>query len=436
MGGSDCTPPARRATIAKAWRERVVTWRDFEEGLEMRGRSSKSAVRSWSGALLCIVLASVAAAARAAPFMTNESQVTPRQDMFDPEYNLKRAKITWVDAIGRLWVANVDRTTGLLKPPNGMGVLVDPDALTASDQMMVGNGPEWLLGSGPDRIVYTKFVAGLPHDRGNARLAVAEQGTNGAWTYRFLDDRNRLRPYASQDPRDTAPRISYVDAAGNAYWRVVDDPASEVLVAAMPPSRVLPMRFVGGLRATVFVASIGGADEVVRYWLDTGVVEQLTFDGGHGKTTPFMWRAPEFDDDVLMLPVKEATELWVYRQLDKSSPVWTVVFRASAPPGTKIISQEPFVLGGKSYVFMAVMQQPDLNSSSIYISNIDAAQPLFRQITPDDPVRKRSDPEVFVTGDGQAYIYFARVNMGSGPPCPCYEGIWRSNTGLPPAPAH
>ena len=224
-------------------------------GYMMRARAC-----AMCGALLMAALPG----AQADSFVPNEQRVSPRPDLFDPEFNQKRGKITWVDATGRLWVASVDRVSGMLKPPNGMGVLVDPAALTASDQMMVGNGPEWLPGPGADRIVYTKFVPGLPHDRQNARLAVAEQSQDGTWTNRFLDDRTRLRPYPSADPRDPAPRISYVDAAGSAYWREVDDPASESLVASMPASRVLPMRFVEGARATVFVMPIDGVDQVVR----------------------------------------------------------------------------------------------------------------------------------------------------------------------------
>lgn len=389
-------------------------------------------------AVFCAMAALLAVAARAEPpaFVENESPVASRADLFDPEFNQKRAKITWVDAIGRLWVANVDRETGLLRPANGMGVLVDGDALTASDQMMVGNGPEWLSGAGPDRIVYTKFVPGLPHERENARLAIAEQGPSGAWTHRLLGNEIRLRPYPSADPRDPTPRISYVDDSGNQYWREVDAPDSETLVAAMPASRSLPMRFVDGLRATIFVAPVDGESQVVRYGLDTQLLEQLSFDGGHGRTTPFMWRAPEFDGDyVFMIMANEATELRVYRQLDKSRPEWTVIFRAAAPEATKLISPEPFVHGGRSYIFVAAMAQPDLASSSIYLSNIDASQPMFRKLTPDEPLRKRSDPEVFVDAKGEAYIYFARVNKSTVAPCPCFEGLFRSNTGLPAAPA-
>jgi len=391
----------------------------------------------WTASLTLSAAALLAAAsvqAGQAVFAENESLVSSRPDIFDPEYNQKRAKITWVDAIGRLWVANVDRTTGLFKPANGMGVMVDPEALTASEQMMVGNGPEWLTGPGPDRIVYTKFVPGLPRVRENARLAVAEQGVNGTWTHRLLSELPRLRPYTNVDAGEPVGLVSYVDPDGNQYWRDIAIPESEAIVPAMPPSRTLPMRFVSGQRATIFVAPVNGDSQVVRYWLDTGVVEQLTFDGGHGKTTPFMWRAPEFGNDfVFMIMANDASEFRIYRQLDKSQPAWTVVFSAAAPAGTRLISPEPFVFGGKSYVFMSAMLLPDLATSSIYVANIDASQPIFRKLTPDTPARKRSDPEVFLASSGEAYIYYARVDTNPVAPCPCYEGIFRSNTGLPAA---
>lgn len=408
------------------------------EGQKMRCGSLKPG-RCWSAPMaLCAAVLWATASAHAGPGAAteNETLVSSRPDIFDPEYNQKRAKFTWVDAVGRLWVANVDRTTGMFKPNNGMGVLVDANALAAGEQVMIGNGPEWLFGPGPDRIVYTKFVPGLPRERENARLAVAEQSLNGTWTHRLLSELPRLRPYTNVDAGEPVGLISYVDPDGNQYWRDIAAADSEAAVPVMPPSRTLPMRFVSGQRATIFVAPVNGQSQVVRYWLDTQMVEQLTFDGGHGKTTPFMWQAPEFDNDfVFMIVASDGTELRIYRQLDKANPAWTVIYAVSAPPGTKLISPEPFVFGGKSYVFMSAMVLPDLASSSIYVANIDAAQPIFRKLTPDDPVRKRTDPEVFVTAAGEAFIYFARVDASTTAPCPCYEGIFRSNTGLPTAPA-
>src|SRR5678815_4631475 len=108
-----------------------------------------SYVRHWQGvcifsAMCGALLSTMASAEDLQAFTLNESQVTSQVDLFDLEFNQKRAKITWVDMRGRLWVAGVDRTTGLFKPANGQGVLVDPDALTSNDLQIVGNGPEWL----------------------------------------------------------------------------------------------------------------------------------------------------------------------------------------------------------------------------------------------------------------------------------------------------
>jgi hypothetical protein len=379
------------------------------------------------GALLCLappfVLAQV--------FVKNETQVTANIDLFDLEFNQKRGKITWVDARGRLWVAGVDRTTGLFKPANGQGVLVDPDALTSKDLQIVGNGPEWLLSAGPDRIVYTKFLAGRVHKLENARIAMAEQDpSTGKWSVRNLSDLPRYRPYASADPDDPSPRISYVDPSGNAYWRDVDNPASEAIVPWMEASRVLALRFAEGERAAVMIANFNGVAQVARYWLDTQKLEQLTFGPAQEKTSsPFIWKAPELGgDDVLLVTANGATEVRIYRQLDKSKPEWSVIHQVQAPvAGTKLSSAEPFVFDGKSYVFMSGVVPPNGFPSAIFLSNIDPLQPWIRQLTPDSPARTRADPEVFVTSTGP-YIYFYRADRTTTPPL--YEGIYRTDTGL------
>lgn len=384
-------------------------------------------------AVLCsaMLLALCMGPAQAAAVAPNESLVSPQTDIFDPEFSQERAQITWVDSRGRLWVAAVDRETGLFKPTSGRGVLVDPDALTSTDLVMIGNGPEWLPASGPDRIVYTKFQRGQPHTEENARLAMAERDASGNWRVNLLGRQTRLRPYTSTDIGDPAPRISYIDTEGNAYWREVDKASTETLVPRMEAPRALAMRFVEGQRATVFVAKIGGLSQVVRYWLDSGWVEQLSFDGDHEVTSsPFMWRAPEFDNDyVFAVTALQATELRIYRQLDKANPAWTVVYRASASPGTRLSSVEPFKFDGKSYVFMSGVVPPNDFASAIFLSNIDAAQPMFRQLTPDLPLRTRADPEVFITNTGP-YIYYYRADRRDEPPCPCNEGMYRSDTGL------
>jgi hypothetical protein len=383
------------------------------------------------GAVAALGLAAVVAAGADVDWRPNEAVVAPQYDLLDPEFSQTRAQIAWVDSAGSLWLASVNRDTGMIEPANGKGTLIDADAMTSADLAIIGNGPEWLRHDGLDQIVYTKFVPGRPHTRANARLALAAQRPDGSWGYQFLGNEPRNAPYASKDARDRAPRISYVDPFGNHYWRDVYT-QTETLVAAYPRS-YYSMRFVQGERATVFLApAADGSRQVFRYALDTQTLEQITFDSGHDDTTnvPWMWRAPDFGNGILMATlVDHDKELRVYAQLDPSSAAWSVVYSAREPSGGTLGSPEPFVHDGKSYLFMHATAGGATNPSRIFLSNVDAANPMFVQLTPDLPQRTRRDPEVFVTRSGPK-IYFNRLVPLDGA-CPgCPDGIFMTDTGL------
>lgn len=399
-----------------------------------------------TGAALQMLLLSTSAAVWGAPiaFTPNELQVTPQFDLLDPEFSQSRARITWVDNKGTLWVGGIDRSTGKLQPANGKGIQVDPDAMATADLKTVFNGPEWLTTATTDQIVYTKFLAGQPHTIQNARLAVATQGSNGVWTPTFLSPTlSRNGPYASSDPGDPLPRISYIDADGYHYWRNVAEPAFETLVTWFPRSFYISMRFVPGQRATLFTAPTtnGTSSQVFRYWLDTQVVEQLTYDSSHTNThsAAWMWKAPEFDNDYVMAAlVNNDTELRIYRQLNKASPVWSVVYRIGEPSGGSLGSLQPFSHNGKSYVYMMATTNGGTYPNAIFLTNIDPTKPVMRQLTPFDGVHSRKDPEVFVTSAGP-YIYFNRADLsrllpGQKPEncIQCSEGLWFTDTNLGP----
>jgi hypothetical protein len=389
-----------------------------------------------------ILPVSAAQAGTESDFTQNESLVSPQVDLLDAEYSQSRAMITWTDSVGKLWVASVNRATGLFSPPDGKGVLIDADAMTTADLKVVGNGPEWVSTAGKEPIVYTKFIAGKPHTLQNARLAIAQQGAAGKWTYRYLSVTSRRNaPYASKDPGDSAPRISYVDPQGNHYWRNLYDKTSEVLVSAYPQS-YRSLRFVQGARAAVFVAPVNGVSQVFRYWLDTKKTEQLTFDDGDKDlhSVPWMWQAPEYENEYVLSTLVNDNELRIYRQLNATSSgpgPWTKIYSAVTPQGGVLNSPEPFTYDGKSYVFMAASVPPRNYPEAIFLSNIDAAMPLMRQLTVDTPQRMRHDPEVFITGSGP-FLYFSRFNPALAPPdgppnCEaCSEGVYRTYTGLAP----
>lgn len=383
-----------------------------------------------------VALAGIAGATNA-KFVKNESVVTAQWDLIDAEYSQSRSQIVWSDSVGNLWVAGVDPVSGLFVPANGKGTLVDTNASTTADLQTIGNGPEWLSTSKGDQIVYTRFAVGASHATGNARLGLAETTDGLSWTARFIAaDLKRNAPYASKDKKDKHPRISYVDPKGNHYWREVYDGTTETLVTAYPTS-FRSLRFVQGQRAVVFVAPVDGVKQVHRQWLDTGVVEQLTFDSGNKDlhSVPWMWPAPEFNDDYVLLTLVDDKELRIYRQTDPSTAAWEVIYSAVTPKSATLNSPEPFTYKSKSYVFFAAATKNSNYPTSIWLSNIKASDPLLRQLTDDSLLRMRSDPEVFITNDG-VYLYFnrfdpAKSSQGQGPNCDaCSEGVYRTFTGL------
>jgi len=375
--------------------------------------------------------------AQAGSFVKNESLVTSQWDLIDAEYSQTRNQIVWSDSVGNLWTAGIDPVSGMFLPANGKGILVDTNASTTADLQTVGNGPEWATSSKGDQIVYTRFSVGAAHTMSNARLGLAETTDGVGWTSRFIAaNLARNAPYASKDKGDTRPRISYVDPNGNHYWREIYDGSTEKQVKAYPAS-YRSLRFVKGARAAVYTAPVAGVKQVFRYWLDTGVSEQITFDAGNKDvhSVPWMWQAPEYSNDYVMLTLVDDTEMRIYRHTDSSTAAWQVIHSAKTSKNAVLNSPEPFTYKNKSYVFFAAATGNPNYPTSIWLSNINAASPLLRQLTDDSLPRMRSDPEVYLANDG-AYLYFNRFNpalgkAGDRPNCDaCSEGVYRTYTGL------
>ncbi len=383
------------------------------------------------------LIATLSVPAAHAQVLPNESAVVLQPDFVDPEYSQARAEVTWVDKNGSLWVANVDLNTGLFKPSDGKGTLVDADAMKTADIKTIGNGPEWVGTASGDQIVYTKFVSGQPHTAANARLALA-QLSGGGWSFRMLSpNQQRNAPFASLNEGDPEPTISYMDPRGNHYWRNLYDAKSETKVTQDPRSLKYPLRFAQGVRAAAFVAPVAGVSQVFIYWLDTKEADQITFDSGQKgqQGRPFIWQAPEYGGDLVMKTVVDDNEIRIYHlPAGGSNTDWEVIDSISTPGQGVINSPEPFTYNGKSYVFFAANVPPLSYPSAIFLSGIDAGHPSLQQLTPDQPTRARTDPEVFIANDGP-YIYYNRGTDGSGQTACnlCNEGIFRTYTGLAPA---
>src|SRR5204863_147969 len=77
-----------------------------------------------------------------------------------------------------------------------------------------------------------------------------------------------------------------------------------------------------------------GVDQVFYRDFDTNVSQQLTFDSGN-KYEVWMWRAPEFGNELIFMTLVDDVELRVYRLLsiNGAPPQWTPIYDQFAPSG-------------------------------------------------------------------------------------------------------
>jgi hypothetical protein len=365
--------------------------------------------------------------ARADPFVPNETQVSAAQDLVDLEYSPSLGMYCRVDYEGRLWVGDVDRATGNLVQADGRQILADAEAMTISDIKLTLSGPEWVTTPDGDQVVYTKFV-GRRHNATNARIALAIRASNGQWSG-GLQGPNlpRYGVFGSSTDGGVNPAIYYLDDDKQKRWRDLWGTAEEIVPGT--GGGLDAIRFVEGQRALCYRLQVGGIPQAFRYDLDTKVLEQLTFDSGK-KQIVWMWRAPEFGNEYVLLTLVDTREIRVYRKLPTGpggALQWTMIHTALGPRRCNIQSLETFTYAGRSYAFMSMKSTYDY-PHEIWFSNIDSANPIFRCISKSTAVA-RDDPEYFITNNGPI-IYFNMWDPSLPRPQGGSLGLWRSDPGV------
>lgn len=374
----------------------------------------------------------------AAQFVPSETRVSAHRGLVDYEISQSRAKIAWTDPKGDLWLADLNKDTGMFEPWHGRGQLIAKNTV-ANWNMFMWNGPEWFGTASGDAFNYSYYVPGAPKTAQNVRMAVATVNAAGMWVTQTLQPDNvaRMMHITTRNPGDPNPMLKYLDPDLNHYIRDVKDPTTERVLSFLPPSNK-SWRFASGLRALMFAAPVNGQQQVFQYRVDDNVVEQITTDDGDKdteRTVPWLFKAPEFDNTYVLTTVVNGSELRVYRKLPDAAGVrrWTPVHSVTLPDGRLAGSPEWFTYNGKSYVFMVAYQPPNEYPTEVWLAAIDPANPLLRQITPSEPHRARNDPEIFVTNNGPR-IYFNRYDPSIDPDHPlcadCSEGVYFVDPGI------
>ena len=351
------------------------------------------------------------------------------------------SRFAFADANHNLWVAQLDFQSGAFVPADGHGALIDTDVATATDY---GNGPEWFESSSGSGFVFTKYLPDQPYSDATAVVGIATM-VGGVWTTTILSDApGRVSPDATKNPADSDVYINYVTAPkGRWYWRKLSQIGVEHELPLSSLTDGNSRRWVPGTHSIIFQGHVATdpqlVDQVFLYDVDTGVLEQLTFNP-NGVVSALMWRAPEFNDEYVFLTMaKFRQQILVYRKLPGVDRIlrWTVVKTIDGPAALPyFFSPEPFTHNGRSYVFTEASSSSRFFDRTIpnqlAISGIDPLRLDARLLTNDTQVfRLRLDPESFVTAQGP-FIYYNRLVPETASNQAINDGVWRVDTMLGP----
>lgn len=289
------------------------------------------------------------------------------------------ARIAFVDALRRLWVADVDVATGNFVPASGRGYLVDSNAALTSTYL---NGPEGVNSQLGSQLVYNKYQTGATPSDQTVGLGVASLDGSAWSTTQLGSSLGKVNPIGSSDAADAAPILHYQNTAMSATFAPrQQEPASQVQISVAMGTASSARRSVPRTHK-IIVAGVAtaGLYQIFLYDMDTGLTEQLT-DERASLSGAFMWPAPDYGGEYVFFAVRNGQEIVVYRLLpdDQGQLRWQAVLRQPMP---------------------------------------DAAYPYAWS------------PEYFITEQGP-FIYYNRYRTVSG--LPVSEGVWRVDTGLGPA---
>lgn len=164
-----------------------------------------------------------------------------------------------------------------------------------------------------------------------------------------------------------------------------------------------------------------GIIQIARFDLTTRKVTFLTNDEGE-KVNPFMFRAPERNNALMMLAAVNKTKLGIY---EFKNNVWMRVMTLdNAFPGGEMTSPEPFTLGNKTLIITAIARKKDSDTrptnvidtieaavnigAVVYIYSLDGKPPAI--ISGTSPLTSRFDPEVLIVGD-EAFAYYNKGDV-------------------------
>lgn len=350
----------------------------------------------------------------------------PNGFLRDMEFDPQSGLLSWQNSLTTsLWVATVNPLTGAFTPINGQGTRIDTNLLPLSTTQ---NGPEWIWGLPSAQIIYSVQTSQDPVQSAIKRAYRTIQGT---WVSEVVpNSTGYYGPVGSKNPTDIYGQFNYRNAI-DSRWAILNiiNPFTPTVSYVNGGATGTSGRWTLGLTNYGFTSQFpnNGYSQVVYFDPVSNSATQLTFDNSD-KDDIFMWSAPEYNGDLLLMALVDNTKIQIWRNIGNKDPLKGsfTLLTTIQPPNTRpyMDSPEPFVYKGHSYVFYLRSDNPPLaakGNADLFFSSVtpdgNGAPTLTRQVSDPAPAL-RSDPEYFSynpknllypNGDFPLFLYYSEI---------------------------
>lgn len=323
----------------------------------------------------------------------------PNVTYLDPEFWPAGQMMLWQEQFnGQVWVCQVNPEDGTMIPPDGKG---QPMGFAAPITQTY-NGPEFGLSQQGLSVFYTGVSPNATLQLYRSRVqpgALPEQ-----LTFERSDQVNNIGVISSLDASESQTRLIYFKGRtalpATIYWMYENRQSDEVEIGTPGTVTLAGPRWMPGELKFVTNQHIDRYAQIIFADALSGARTQLSFDNGD-KSDPFAWRAPEFNNEMLIMATLDNDSLAVYRQINGA---WTRINVASVPGVGRHYSGEPFVYRGRSYATVAV-ETADPNNKEIWVVGLTPLNPFALRCHDQRPLL-RVDPESLVFQDRVFVSYY------------------------------
>jgi hypothetical protein len=325
----------------------------------------------------------------------------------DVEVDIYNKRILWQSITDhKLWVCDIDPSTGKLAVGDGRQTLVDSDIIPLTTSF---NSGEWAFSQQGTAIVYGKKVSSTFY------IAIASQSGNSWVLNSITSSPNRFNPRATKNPLDAVGAVQYPTYPGTSAtkYKFLNNLATEYSVSNFSDTHwaedeqlltgILPNNQVGLFNPANAAAPI-----------------QITNNPANIYSRPYMWRAPELGNARMFFAKVNGNKMEVYKETGNGTNAYVLYNQFNYPSATyaNIASPEPVIFKSKSYISFMTAESPLETSgkpADIWIAYVGATIPTFTKVS-ENTVKVRTDPEPYVDiANNQLYIYYTEVDDSAAP---------------------